>query len=193
MQTQKNTIMPLHRLINVNEFYQMAEMGILKEDERVELIKGELLTMSPVGSFHAGLHTRLSRLFTTSVNNEALVYTQNPIYLSEVSSPEPDITLLKPRDDDYIHALPRAEDILLLIEISDSSLNYDLNTKLPLYAHYQIPEVWLINIKQKKLQIYQKPSLEGYRLSLQPEIGEIIHPLLMDNLSLKWWTWFENF
>ncbi len=192
MQTQRNTIMPIHRPIKVSEFYQMAEIGILKEDERVELIEGELLAMSPVGSFHAGLHTRLSRLFTASVNDDALVYTQNPIYLSEVSSPEPDITLLKPRNDDYIHTLPRVKDILLLIEISDSSLHYDLNTKLPLYAHYQIPEVWIINVKQKKLQIYQRPSFEGYRLSLQPEINETIRPLLIDNLSFKWWTWFEG-
>jgi Uma2 family endonuclease len=180
-----------HRLIHINEFYRMAETGILKENERIELIEGKLLTMSPIGSFHAGLHTRLSRLLITTLNNKAIVSTQNPLYLSEVSSPEPDISLLKPRDDDYMHSLPTAKDVLLLIEIADSSLNYDLNTKLPLYAQYHIPEVWLIDIKQKKLQIYQKPSTDGYRLNFQPEMGEITHPLLLNDLALDWWSWFK--
>jgi len=192
MQTSLSTTNVPHRLINVNEFYQMAEAGILTEDERVELIEGELLAMSPVGSFHAGLHTRISRLLSAVVKSDAIVYTQNPIYLSEVSSPEPDISLLKPRDDDYMSSLPTAKDVLLAIEIADSSVSYDRNTKLPLYAHYKIPEVWLIDVKQKKLEIYQKPSDEGYRLSLFPEKGEIISPLLLETIQLDWWAWFEG-
>ena len=192
MQSQINTASVAHRLINVSEFYRMAETGILKEDEHVELIEGELLAMSPIGSFHVGLVNRISRLLTTMLENKAIVSTQNPIYLSEVSSPEPDISLLKPRNDDYMHALPTAEDILLVIEISDTSVNYDLNTKLPLYAHYQIPEVWLINVKQKTLDIYQKPSDEGYRVSLRPKKSEIINPLLIDKLNINWWSWFKD-
>ena len=181
-----------HRLINVDEFYQMANAGILAEDERVELIEGELLAMSPIGSFHAGLHTRISRLLSAAVKNDAIVYTQNPIYLSEISSPEPDISLLMPRADDYMSSLPTAKDVLLAIEIGDSSEKYDRKTKLPLYSHYEIPEVWLINVKQKKLEIYQKPSPEGYCVTLRPQKGEIISPLLVNSIQLDWWAWFDG-
>ncbi len=181
-----------HRLINVNEFYRMAEAGILAEDERVELIEGELSAMSPIGSFHAGLHTRLSRVLAAATGSDTIVYTQNPVYLSEISSPEPDISLLKARADDYMRSLPQADDVLLLIEISDTSENYDLNTKLPLYAHYQIPEAWLINVKKKTLEIYLKPSADGYRLNLRPEAGEIIVPSLVASIQLDWWALFDG-
>lgn len=186
---QTNAAIKVH-LFNLDDCYRMTESGILNDNQPVELINGELFDMSPIGSVHAGLVTRLSRLLIKSLNDEAIVNVQNPIFLNEFSSPEPDIALLKPRADDYMQSLPNADEVLLVIEISDSTLVYDKEIKLPLYAQHQIPEVWLIDAKQKQLNIYQQPSKEGYRLHLRPLTGDNIQPLLVDAINLDWQSLF---
>lgn len=175
-----------HHLLTVSDYHRMAETGIFTEDEKIELINGELFDMPPIGSFHAGLVTRLSRLFIRQLADSAIVTVQNPIYLSDVSEPEPDISLLKPRADDYMQSLPTAADVLLLIEVSDTSLHYDRTIKLPLYASHKIPELWLINVQEKRLDIYQQPENDYYRLHLRPKAGETIQPLLVDAASVDW-------
>lgn len=179
-----------HRLINVDEFYCMANAGILTEDERVELIEGQLLKMSPIGSVHANIVDYITDSLFQKIDGNVRVRVQNPLFLSNLNEPEPDIVLV--RKANYSQQHPRPSDVFLLIEVADSSENYDRKTKLPLYAHYQIPEVWLINIKQKKLEIYQKPSDEGYRLNFFPEKGKIIAPLLINTIELDWWAWFDG-
>lgn len=179
-----------HRLINVSEFYRMAEAGILAEDERVELIEGELATMPPIGSFHASLVDCIARSLFKQVDDSICIRIQNPIYLSDISQPEPDIALVT--NADYRQQHPKPEDVLLVIEVSDSSESYDRNTKLPLYAHYQVPEVWLLSINKKTLDIYQKPSTGGYRLNLRPETGEQVSPLLARNMQFDWATLFNG-
>jgi len=175
-----------HHLLTVSDYYRMAETNILTEDERVELINGELFDMAPIGSFHAGLVTRLSRLLIKNLVDQAVVSVQNPLYLSEFSAPEPDITVLKPRADDYMQSLPTAQDVLLLVEVADTSLHYDRNIKLPLYAKHQIPEVWLIDVKEKRLDIYQQPDNDYYRMHIRPKANEVIQPLLVDSISIDW-------
>ena len=179
-----------HRLINVDEFYQMANAGILAEDERVELIEGELLAMSPIGSFHANIVDCITHSLFQQIGNNVRVRIQNPLFLSNVNEPEPDVALVKKAN--YSQQHPTPADVFLLIEVADSSEKYDRKTKLPLYAHYEIPEVWLINVKQKKLEIYQKPSPEGYCVTLRPQKGEIISPLLVNSIQLDWWAWFDG-
>jgi Uma2 family endonuclease len=175
-----------HHLLTVSDYYRMAETNILTEDEHVELIDGELFDMAPIGSFHAGLVTRLSRLLINKLADQAIVTVQNPLYLSEFSAPEPDISVLKPRADDYMQSLPTAEDVLLLIEVADTSLYYDRSIKLPLYAKHQIPEVWLIDVKEKRLDIYQQPDKDYYRLHIRPKAEEVIQPLLAASISIDW-------
>jgi Uma2 family endonuclease len=175
-----------HHLLSVSDYYRMAEANILTEDDHVELINGELFDMAPIGSFPAGLVTRLSRLLIKNLGELAIVTVQNPLYLAEFSAPEPDIAVLKPRVDDYMQSLPTAQDVLLLIEVADTSLQYDRNVKLPLYAKHQIPEVWLIDVKEKCFDIYQQPENDYYRLHIRPKAKEEIRPLLASSISINW-------
>jgi Uma2 family endonuclease len=178
-------------LLSVSDYYRMAETSILNEDAHVELINGEIFDMSPIGSFHAGLVTRLSRLLINKLNDSAIVTVQNPLYLSEFSAPEPDIAVLKPRADDYMQSLPTADDVLLIIEVADTSLYYDKHIKLPLYAKHQIPELWLINVKEKRLDSYQQPDNDYYRLHCRPKDNEEIKPLLINTISIDWQSLFN--
>ena len=147
----------------VDEYYRMGQSGILKQGDRVELIEGEIVDMVPAGSAHVGIVNRLNRLLVQAVGHRAIVSVQNPVRLSAFSEPEPDIALLMPRDDFYSSAHPGPADVLLLIEVSDSSLDYDRGVKLPLYARHEIPVVWLIDIQRKQLLIFSSPSREGFK------------------------------
>jgi Uma2 family endonuclease len=141
---------PKHR-INVDEYYRMAEVGLLAHDARVELIDGEVIDMVPIGSRHAGIVSALNRMLGVAVGARALVTVQQPVRLSERSEPQPDIALVKPRADFYSTAHPGPSDVLLLVEVSDTTLRYDRDVKLPLYASHGIPEVWLIDLNAKQL------------------------------------------
>ena len=176
-------VVPRH-LLSVGDYYRMAEAGIFREDQPIELINGEIFDMPPVGSFHADITDRLARLFYKQADDAVRIRVQNPIYLSEFSQPEPDIALVK--NNNYRLQHPAAQDVLLLIEVSDTSLHYDRTIKLPLYAHHQIPEVWLINLKEKRFDVYQQPESDYFRLHLRPKAGESIQPLLVDSVSLDW-------
>ena len=148
-----------HRL-TVEDFHRMGEAGILRGDARVELIEGELVDMPPIGSEHAGAVRILIHLLTRAVGELAIVDAQNPVVLSENSEPQPDIMVLKPRRDFYTRSHPRPDDVLLLIEVADTSASYDRTVKIPLYAHYGIPEVWLLDLPQKRLEVYRTPHAE---------------------------------
>lgn len=148
-----------HRL-TVEDFHAMGEAGILGEDARVELIEGELVDMPPIGSEHAGEVRILIHILTRAVGDLAIVDAQNPMVLSEDSEPQPDIMLLKPRKDFYTRSHPRPGDVLLLIEVADTSAHYDRTVKVPLYAQHSIPEVWLLDLPQKRLEIYRTPRPE---------------------------------
>lgn len=163
-----------HRRFTVEQYHQMAEAGILGEDDRVELLDGEIVEMSPIGARHAGIVNRLSRMLVQQVGDAASVSVQNPVRLSEYSEPRPDLMLLRPRSDDYIHTLPGPEDVLLLIEVADTTVTGDRLVKLPLYAHAGIREVWLCNLSGRAvapgravptgpiLEVYRRPDSDGY-------------------------------
>jgi len=135
----------------------MGEVGLLNEDSRVELIDGEIIEMAPIGSSHSGNVKRFIRLFSRVIANQAILAVQDPVVLSSDSEPEPDIALLRWRADDYEQSHPHPEDVLLLIEVSDSTLRYDRDVKIPLYAKNGIPEVWLLDIQNRQLEIYREP------------------------------------
>src|SRR5437870_5978990 len=130
------------RCFNVAEYYRMAEAGILTEEDHVELIDGEIVAMSPVGSRHAACVKRLNRILGRRVGDLVVVGVQDPIGLDDYSEPEPDISLLRPRADFYSEAHPIPSDVLMIIEVADSSDLYDREVKVPLYARAGIPETW---------------------------------------------------
>jgi Uma2 family endonuclease len=150
------------RSITVEAYHRMGEVGIIAPDERVELIEGEVVEMAPIGSRHSGLVNRLTHVLVQAVANRAVVSVQNPVRLSRTSEPQPDFAVLKPRADDYQTATPRSDEVLLLVEIAESSLKYDRELKAPLYAAHAIPELWLIDVTEKVLWRYRDPQQDGY-------------------------------
>jgi Uma2 family endonuclease len=150
----------------VKQFHQMAESGILSENERVELIRGEMIDMSPIGTRHAGCVLFLSNFLISLLRGRALINVQNPLELDETSEPQPDIALLKPRPDFYRNSHPQPEDIFLLIEVADTTVKYDREVKIPLYAEANIPEVWLVDVNQEIIEVYRN-SLEGIYQDVQ--------------------------
>ena len=141
----------------------MGEAGILRPDARVELIEGEIIDMPPIGSPHASTVARLTHLFMHAVGSSAIVWTQNPMVLDDYSEPEPDLILLRPRDDFYRLALPRCDDALLVVEVSDTTLRYDREVKLPLYARRRVSEVWIVDLEHRVLITCTDPTEDGYR------------------------------
>ncbi len=177
----------LRRRFTLAEYHRMGEVGILSEDDRVELIEGEIVEMTPINSHHAGFINRLVGIFAKNAINQAIVSVQNPVHLSEDSEPQPDLALLKPRADFYVASHPTPRDILLIIEVADTSLIYDRETKLPLYAKSGVLEVWILNIEEESLEIYRSPSKEGYEKSevIQRDTAQSISPQLLPNIILK--------
>lgn len=149
-------LQPRHRW-TVAEYHRMAEVGLLTEDSRVELIDGEIIEMAPIGSEHAGHHNHLVGLLAYRLHGKAVVAGQNPLVLGGYEEPQPDIAVLRWRDDYYRGAHPHAEDVLLIIEIADTTLRYDRDVKVPLYARNGIPEVWLLDVQNRQLETYREP------------------------------------
>ena len=143
------------------EYYRMAEAGILGEDDRVELIEGEIVQMSPPGNRHIAFVISLSNLLTLRLAGRALVSTQNPVVLTDDTEPQPDVTVLRRRA--YKDRRVSADDVALLIEVADTSLSYDRRTKLPLYARAGIPEYWIVDCAAEAVEVYRNPSEDRYR------------------------------
>ena len=179
-----NEAHPIFRL-GVDAYHQMIHAGIFDEGDRVELIDGELRAMPPIKPDHAGKTNRLNRLLSQRVGDAALVSVQNPLTIRPRSEPEPDLMLLRPREDFYEGANPTPADTLLVIEICDSSLRYDREVKVPLYAAHGVPEVWLIDLQPRRLELYREPLSDGYRLLLRPDPSESVAPLLLPSLSIR--------
>ena len=143
----------------------MAEAGILTEDDRVELIEGEIVQMTPIGRRHAACVAELTRLLVQGVGPGAVVWPRNPISLPGDTEPQPDLVLLRPRGDRYAEQDARPEDVLLLIEVADTSIRYDRSVKLPLYARAGIPEVWIVDLPADAVEVYRQPTATGYTAS----------------------------
>jgi Uma2 family endonuclease len=153
----------LRRLFTVEEYERMVQADILTAAERVELLNGEIVEMSPIGTRHAACVKRLNQLFSQRLGERALVGVQDPIRLSDRSEPQPDLTLLQPRSDFYATAHPQPQDVLLIVEVADTSADYDRQVKIPLYANAGIIEVWLVDLVEQNLEVYRQPSTNGYQ------------------------------
>jgi Uma2 family endonuclease len=141
----------------IAEYQRLAELGFLGEDDRVELVRGEIVQMAAKGTAHSALNKRLLRELAKLVGDRATLQSQDPIALPNHSEPEPDLVILKNQPDDYLNGHPTPEDVLLLIEISDSSLSYDQTVKLPLYAEAKISHYWIFNLLDNRLETYSEP------------------------------------
>ena len=178
MSAQPANLLQRHRL-DVADYYRMAEAGILGEDDRCELIDGEIIDMAPIGSEHSAIVKRLNRLFELVVHHQAIVSVQDPIRLNRQNEPQPDIALLHYREDFYRDAHPGPEDVLLIIEVADSSARYDREIKLPLYARHGIPEVWIVDLRQRRLDIHRQPDGAAYRAARIATGPDSISPLAL--------------
>lgn len=154
------------RLLRVDEYVRMIEVGILGEDDRVELLAGKLIEMSPSGTRHAATVKWLNQFFTELLGNKVLMSIQDPIELGKHSLPEPDVALLRPTDNFYVDTYPRAADCLLVIEVADSSYDKDREVKTQLYAEAGIPEYWLVNLNTDQLEVFRQPEKGLYQEQL---------------------------
>jgi hypothetical protein len=162
----------------------MAEAGILGRDDRVELIDGEIIDMNPIGSPHGALVKRLNRLFARAApEGTVLISVQDPLRLDGFNEPEPDLMLLRPRADDYRDSHPGAADVLLLVEVSDSSLAYDRGRKLALYARFGVPEVWIVDIAGSAVETWRQPR-DGVYASTGRLSGGALAPDLVPGAAI---------
>jgi len=168
----------------VEEYHRMLRAGILTEDDRVELIEGEIVEMAPIGSRHAGCVKRLVRRFSQAIGEQALLSVQDPLRLGERSEPQPDLALLRPRDDFYASSHPGPEDVLLIVEVAETSAEYDREVKLPLYARHGIPEVWLVDLEKEAVEVYRGPSPRGYSEARTLRRGSSLSPTPFPELNL---------
>ena len=150
-----------HRL-TVDKYYRMSELGVLPREARTELIEGEIIDMNSVGTRHAAAVKRLAALLAEVTRGAVIVSVQDPIRLSPHSEPEPDLALLRPRSDFYAEAHPTAADVLLIIEVADSSLEYDRRIKAPLYARHGVVEFWLVDLEHREVRFFRQPLGEAY-------------------------------
>ena len=170
----------LHRF-SAEEYHRLAETGILSQEARVELIDGAIHDMSPIGPLHSGVTMRLNRFFSSRAKGRWIVCIQDAVHPDNFSEPEPDVVLLKPAPDDYVSHHPTPDDVLLLIEVADSSLDFDRGKKLPVYARAGIPEVWIVNLQDAAIEVYREPHFTGYEKKTVVRSGEKAIPSAFPN------------
>ena len=171
------------RRFTVHEYHRMGEAGILHEDDRVELIEGEIVEMAAIGTRHFSCVNGLTRLLVRGVDDAAIVSVQNPVRLDEHTEPQPDLAMLRVRD--YRESLPMPEDVLLLIEVSDTTLRYDRGVKLPLYARAGIREVWIVDLVGEVIEHYTDPSGNGYRGVERARRGETVASTALPEIAFS--------
>jgi Uma2 family endonuclease len=157
---------PQRHPVSAEEYLRMGEAGVFAPEARLELIEGEIVERAPIGSPHAGTVKVLNRLLTSRAGDRAIVSVQDPLVIADRSVPQPDLALLRPRADSYRRSHPTSADVLLVIEVSDTTLRFDLDTKVLLYARCGIPEVWVVDLSAKVIRVFREAGPGGYRASL---------------------------
>ncbi|HZA40908.1 MAG TPA: Uma2 family endonuclease [Actinomycetota bacterium] len=169
----------------VEEYRRMAEAGILGEDERVELIEGEIVEMAPIGTRHAACVKLLNRLLAAAIPADVIVAIQDPVTLDAHTEVQPDVALVRARDDFYASAHPGPEDVLLLVEVADTSATYDRSIKVPLYARAGGGELWLFDLSTDTVGVHRDPSPDGYRDVTQIDLGGRLVPAAVPQVELE--------
>ena len=172
------------RTFTIHDYARMRESGILTENDRVELIDGEIRNMSPIGPHHAAIVTKIVKFLTNQLNDTAIVSPQNPVQLNDYTEPQPDIAVLHYRDDYYSQAHPTADDILLLIEVADTTLKYDREEKIPRYAGAGVPEAWIVNVPEQLIEQYTFPVKGQYTHIQKVLLGDTITSPTVSSIAL---------
>jgi hypothetical protein len=167
----------------VDAYQRLAELGVLREDERVELIAGQVVAMTPIGDRHASCVRRLNRLFALHALELAVTDVQNPVVLGRHDAPQPDVVLLRPRPDGYPRH-PRSADILLVIEVADTTLAHDRDVKIPLYARAGIPEAWLVDLTAERIAVHREPHADRYAHVRSASPGDVLTPVHLPDVTL---------
>lgn len=179
MSSMSKSSLRRHRLTST-EYHRMADAGILPPDARVELIEGEIIDLAPIGSRHAAVVERLAAAIRLAVGRRAMIRVQQPVVLDEHSEPQPDLSIVLPRDDYYEHRHPHPEDVLLIVEVADTTQTYDRDEKVPLYARHRIREVWLVDLERRVIERYADPSEGAFTKRSVISAGE---PLRIDAID----------
>lgn len=173
------------RLFTAEEYQRMGEAGILSKKDRVELIEGEIIQMSPIGHPHWVSVGRITVFFIEAFGRNAFVSIQGPIRLSEWTEPEPDCVVFKPRADFYKAKRPTPDDVLFIVEVADSFLSYDKKVKVPLYAKAGIPEVWIADLKNDQLLVFRELAEGKYATQRKLTRGESISPMAFPDITFR--------
>jgi Uma2 family endonuclease len=179
-----STFTPTRTRISTDRYEMMIATGVLTKYDRIELIEGDMLDMAPIGLAHTAITSRLHELFVFAVARSATVVSGGPVELGNFSEPQPDLMLLKRRADFYNAKRPEAPDVLLLIEVSDSSLAFDQGVKLNLYARYGVAEYWVVDVEGRRVVSYREPTLQGYGRKTEHSTGDVLAPLAFPDLKL---------
>jgi len=177
--------LPTHKF-TTEQYHLMHEAGIFVEGDRLELINGEIAEMAPIGRKHAVCVTRLNEMFFSRLLGKVQIWSQNPILLDNASEPQPDLAVLKRRDDFYADSLPTPADILLIVEVADSTIANDRDVKMPLYAAAGIPEMWLFDVNRKIIEGYSQPSALGYKRMQRYEENDTFSMLAFPDVAFTW-------
>jgi Uma2 family endonuclease len=173
-----------HRF-SVKEYYRMAETGVLRPDARVELLNGEITDMSPIGPFHGSITDYLNEFFTAAAKGRWRTRVQNPVRLDDHSEPQPDLVLAKSAADFYRKRHPQPEDVFLLIEVSDSTLEADHAEKIPAYGRAGVAEVWIVNLNELTIEVYREPHFTGYGSKTILRAGDTVAPLAFPDAAVN--------
>jgi Uma2 family endonuclease len=175
---------PTRTRISTNRYQLMVATGVLTKYDRIELIEGDMLDMAPMGSKHSAITSRLNELFVLAVERSATVVVGGPVNLGEFSQPQPDLMLLKRRVDFYSGKTPEAADVLLLIEVSDSSLAFDQSVKLNLYSRYGVAEYWVVDVEGKRVVTYREPAAKVYVRTLEFTAADTVTPQAFPDIKI---------
>ena len=172
------------RLLSVKEYHKMGEVGILAPDDRLELINGEIIKMSPLNSKHTSHVKRITALFYRLLDGQVTISIQDPVELNDYSEPEPDIAVLKFREDFYAEKHPLPVDVILLVEVADSTVVTDKKVKMPLYAKSGIPELWIVNLQENVIEVYKDNEGGVFKTQKSFKKGDTL-PLSNFDISIK--------
>jgi Uma2 family endonuclease len=176
--------------ISIDRYQKMVAAGVLTQRDRIELIDGEMVNMAPIGPKHAAITARLNKQFVLNVGDDAIISPRGPVNLGEFSEPQPDVMLLRPREDFYAGKIPEAADVLLIIEVSDSTLAFDQSTKRALYARHGVVEYWIVDVEGKRIQVHREPTANGYSRTLEFTVTGSVSPQTLPAVQLMVQTLF---